>query len=145
MRKIRIKKLTETATIPQYQTKGAAGCDLHADIPEAITIRPHETVMIPSNIAMEIPEGYFAGVFPRSGISTREGLRLANCVGVIDSDYRNGIGLPMHNDTENDQVVYPNERVAQLIFIPYARLGFKEVDKLTETERGLSGFGSTGR
>lgn len=143
--KMKIKKMSDTAIVPTRATDGSAGYDLYADIDTELTIEPHTTVMIKTNIAMEIPDGYFGGVFPRSGISTKRGLRLANCVGVIDSDFRNGIGVPLHNDTNEPQTIAPHERVAQLVFLPYKAFDFELVDELNETDRGLNGFGSTGR
>ena len=143
---INIKKLSNTARIPLRGSNEAAGYDLYADITEDfIEIKPHCTAKVPTNIAMEIPDGYFGGVFPRSGLATREGLRLANCVGVIDQDYRGGIIVPIHNDTDTVRFVNKDERIAQLIIMPYLEVGFTEVKKLNTTSRGEGGFGSTGK
>ena len=110
-----------------------------------IKIRPGETVMIGTGIAISIPTGYFGGVFARSGLSTKEGLRPANCVGVCDIDYTGEYIVPLHNDTNIPQTVEPNERIAQLVFIPYVTDIWQEVDKLEETKRGDEGFGSSGK
>ncbi len=141
---INIKKLTDTAVIPTRGSSSAAGYDLYADV-ETTMIAPGETVKIPTGLAMEIPEGYFGGVFARSGLSTKEGLRPANCVGVIDSDYRGPIMVALHNDSEVERTITPQEKIAQLVVLPYLGVEFTEVSELDETERGAGGFGSTGK
>lgn len=143
--KIKVKKFSDTAVLPQKQSKGAAGYDLCADISEAVSIMPHGTVVIQSNIGVEIPEGYFGAVYARSGMSTKRGLRPATCVSVIDSDYRGSIGLPIHNDTNGIRVIEPYERVAQLVIQRAIDVEFVEVDELDSTDRGVGGFGSTGK
>lgn len=125
--------------------KIAAGYDLYADLAEPITIHPHTTAMISTGIAVEIPEGYFGGIFARSGLAAREMLRPGNCVGVVDSDYRNEIKVALHSDGEEDRVIEPGERIAQLVIIPFLSVEFRETEKLGETERGMGGFGSTGK
>jgi len=141
---IDIKKLTSTATIPTRGSKYAAGYDLYADVPEPVEIKAHETKVIPTGVAVSIPAGYFGGVFARSGLSLKEMLRPGNCTGVIDEDYTGGIGCIMHNDSEVSRIVSPQDRIAQLVIIPYLAVEFKEVEELTETERNEGGFGSTG-
>ena len=91
METIRIKKLSDKATIPTRGSEQAAGYDLYAANLEMITIAPHETVKVPTDLAIEIPNGYFGGVFARSGLATKQGLRPGNCVGVVDSDYRGNV------------------------------------------------------
>ena len=142
---IKCKKLTNSAIVPVQSSNGAAGFDMSVDINEPIIIKPHETVMLPSNIAFEIPWGYFGAIYARSGISTKRGLRPATCVSVIDSDYRGGVGLPIHNDSEEDRVVQPHERVAQIVFQRCLDVELELADSLEETDRGDAGFGSTGR
>ena len=110
-----------------------------------MVILPHTTLKINTNIAVEIPDGYFGGIYARSGIATKRGLRPANCVGVIDSDYRGNIVVALHNDSDESQIVEPDERIAQLIVQPYLNVELKEVDSLSNTERGHGGFGSTGK
>lgn len=143
--KIDIKKLKENATIPTRGSSQAAGYDLYACIDETIYIAPHTTVKIGTGLSIEIPDGYFGGIFARSGLATKKGLRLANSVGVCDSDYRGEYIIPIHNDTDETMSIEPNERIAQLIVIPYLPVEFNEVDELSDTERGSGGFGSTGR
>lgn len=142
---VNIKKLTGTAKLPTRGSTSAAGYDLYADIQEAIDVNPHETVMIPTGLAMEIPEGYFATVPARSSVASKRGLRPAQGFPVIDSDYRGQIFIPMHNDSEAVQVIEVAERIAQLVVLPYLSVEFTEVEELDETERGEGGFGSTGK
>ena len=97
---INITKLTGSAKLPERGSEYAAGYDLFADITEEVKIAPHQTLMIGTGLAMEIPVGYFGGVFARSGLSAKEGLRPANCVGVVDSDYRGEVKVALHNDSE---------------------------------------------
>jgi dUTP pyrophosphatase len=142
---LRVKRVSPTAILPKQQTAGAAGIDLCADLPEDVVINPHETVMISSGLAFEIPAGYFGAIYARSGLSTKRGLRPANCVGVIDSDYRGPVGLPLHNDTDEVRVVQPGDRVAQMVIQEAFGVILEEVEELSETDRGSGGFGSTGR
>lgn len=142
---INVKRLKENAVIPTRGSKDAAGVDLYACIDEPIIIMPHQTVKIGTGLAVELPHGYFGGIFARSGLSTKQGLRPANCVGCCDLDYRGEYIVPLHNDTDTPQTVYPSERIAQLVVIPYLTVDFTEVDELTSTERGDGGFGSTGK
>lgn len=100
--------------------------------------------MISTGIAVVIPEGYFGGIFARSGLSAKEGLRPANCTGVVDSDYRGPVKVAVHNDGEMMRVVTPQEKIAQLVVIPYLTVSFEEVEELDDTLRGQGGFGSTG-
>ena len=141
---MKIKKLSDTAMIPSRGSRLAAGYDLYADIQEVIKVQPHETVKISTGISMAVPEGYFGAIFARSGLSTKKGLRPANCTGVVDSDYRGPVIVALHNDSETVQVVEPAERIAQLVVMPFLPVEFEVVEELDETERGEGGFGSTG-
>ena len=143
--KIRVKKLDEHAVLPTRGRVDAAGYDLYVKTTEDTVIPPHETVMIGTGLAMEIPQGYFGAIFARSGLACKSGLRPANCVGVVDSDYRGEFIIAVHNDTDTERVVAGGERVAQMVVMPYLSVEFDEVDELDETERGEGGFGSTGR
>lgn len=143
--KIKVKKLNNLAIIPTRGSEYSAGMDLHAAISEPIYISPHETIKIPTGLAMELPECTFGAIFARSGLSTKEGIRPANCVGVCDSDYRGEYVVALHNDSNMSRLINPGERIAQLIIIPYIPVEFKESDKLSDTNRGLGGFGSTGK
>lgn len=143
--KINIKKLSETARLPERGSSFAAGYDLFADLKESIEIKPHETYMINTGVAMEIPEGYWGGVFARSGLSAKEGLRPANCVGVVDADYRGPVCVALHNDGEIVRKIAPGQKIAQLVVVPFLTVEFEEVSELSDTVRGTGGFGSTGK
>jgi dUTP pyrophosphatase len=143
--RINIKKLTETAKLPERGSAYAAGYDLFADLKEAVEIAPKQTLMINTGVAMEIPEGYWGGIFARSGLSSKEGLRPANCVGVVDADYRGPICVALHNDSEVVRTVVPGQKVAQMVVVPFLAVEFEEVAELSDTVRGVAGFGSTGK
>jgi len=140
--KINIKKLEPEAIIPTKGSDAAAGVDLYA--PRALVIHPGSNGIINTGLAIEIPDGYFGAIFARSGMATRKGLRPANCVGVIDSDYRGEIIVVLHNDTDIIRPVQEGDRIAQLVILPYEKIEFSEVEELTDTERADGGFGSTG-
>lgn len=145
MEKIRIKKLHPNAVIPTYGSTEAAGADIYACLEAAVTIPAGKTVFIPTGLAMEVPRGCAGLIYARSSMGSKRGLAPANKVGVIDSDYRGQVMVALHNHSQEDQVVNPGERVAQLIITPVFTPGFREVDDLSETDRGSGGFGSTGR
>lgn len=141
---IKIKKLSETATIPTCGTAESAGYDLYGDNDDVIQIAPHSTIKIPTGIAMAIPNGYFGAVYARSGLATKKGLRPSNCVGILDADYRGNVIVALHNDTDELMEVNPHERIAQLVVQKFEAIIFNEVEELDDTERGVGGFGSTG-
>ena len=143
--KIAWKKLTSSAKMPERGSVWAAGYDLFADLTEDCVLEPHETHRIGTGIAVAIPEGYFGGIFARSGLSAKEGLRPANCTGVVDADYRGEIKVALHNDSEERRVVQPGQKIAQMVVMPFLSVEFEEVTELDETERGKGGFGSTGK
>jgi dUTP pyrophosphatase len=134
------------AKTPQYATTGSAGMDLSACIPEDIIIKPGEIVMVKTGIAIQIPDNSIGGfVFPRSGLSSRHGISLANCVGVIDSDYTGEIMCPVINHGSSNYTIKCGDRIAQIVFMPVLKVKLQETDKLEATERGAGGFGSTGK
>ena len=146
-----IKKLNEKAILPTRGSEYAAGYDLYANIvrdseaaPTDITIPAGKTEMIGTGLAMEIPKGYAGLVFARSGLASKRGLRPANCVGVVDSDYRGEVKVALHNDSNNDETIFADDRIAQLVIVPYLSVDFNMVDELNDTERGSGGVGSTG-
>ena len=141
--KLFIEKMNDLAKIPTRGSAEAAGYDLYAASSYDIEIPPHETIKIGTGLKMAIPKGYFGAIYARSGIAVKQGLRPANCVGVIDSDYRGEVIVALHNDTEEHQVVLAGSRIAQLIIAPYAEVTIEE-SNLDETDRGEGGFGSTG-
>lgn len=143
--KIEIKKLKENAKIPTRGSEYAAGYDLYACLENPVTIMPHTTEKIGTGLSVAVPKGYFGAIFARSGLAAKEGLRPANCVGVADSDYRGEYIVAIHNDTDEVRTVSPDERIAQLVIMPFLEAEFEEKDELSETERGSGGFGSTGK
>ncbi|MBR4554032.1 MAG: dUTP diphosphatase [Ruminococcus sp.] len=145
--KLLIKKLRAGAVIPRRATAESAGYDLSACLEGPLTVRPGETLKVPTGIAAAV-EGYEKCVlliYARSGTAVKKGLAPANCVGVVDSDYRGEIMVALHNHSGEDRVIEPGERIAQLVITPVFMPEAVEVPELTETERGAGGFGSTGR
>ena len=138
-----IKLLSDNAKIPTRGSEYAAGWDLYAA--SDATIPPYTTVKISTDIAIEIPNGYFGAVFARSGLATKQGLRPANCVGVIDSDYRGPIIVALHNDMDQTREILSGDRIAQLVFIQYSSWDWEVVDELSDTNRGDGGFGHSGK
>ena len=147
MATVQIKKLNERAKLPTTGSQYAAGYDLYAclDGDGAVTSPPHHTVRIGSGIAVALPEGTFGAVFARSGLASKEGLRPANCVGVVDCDYRGECIVAVHNDSDTDRTIHDGDRIAQMVLLPYLPMEFEEVGELPETARGAGGFGSTGK
>lgn len=143
---LKIKKLKENAKIPMRATEGSAGMDLYACISEPVLIAPHEIQLIPTGIAiaLESPD-YVAYIYARSGLAIKHGIAPANCVGVIDSDYRGEVCVGLVNQTEKAFTVNPGERIAQMVISPVILPVIEEVDELDDTDRGAGGFGSTGR
>lgn len=143
--KINFVKTFDDAIVPTRGSEKAAGYDLYCYCDNGyVQILPHTTKMIHSGIAAAIPNGYFGGIYARSGLASKQGLRPANCVGVIDSDYRGEIMVALHNDTDVSQMVKKGDRIAQFIVQPYLDFEFEEVKDLDNTERGSGGFGSSG-
>lgn len=141
---VKFIKLHNNAIVPTYGTPCAAGADLYALPDGDVEVKPGDTVLIHTGIAVQIPDGFAGFIFARSGIATKRGLAPANKVGVIDSDYRGEIMVSIHNHSGVTQTVASGERVAQLVIMPYVKAEFCECDALNETERASGGFGSTG-
>ena len=142
---VKIKKLNEKAKLPTYGTEFSAGADLYNMEGNDVTIKPHETVMIPLGFAIEIPEGYVGLMFARSGLASKRGAAPANKVGVIDSDYRGECMVALHNHSDKEVTIEGGERISQLCIVPFLKAEFLEADELSSTERGSGGFGSTGK
>ena len=117
---------------------------MYACLESEVIINPHETVVIPTGIALELPVGYAGLIYARSGLATKKGLAPANKVGVVDCDYRGEVKVALHNHSNVPQTVGAGERVAQLVITPYITAVFNETDELSQTVRGAGGFGSTG-
>ena len=131
--------------IPKYQTIGSAGLDLIACIDSQLVLTPNESTIIPSGISIFIEDSQFAGmVIPRSGLGAKKGLVCGNLMGLIDSDYQGPLSISLWNRSEEDILIEPGERVAQLVVIKVAQVDLEEVVEFAKTDRGEKGFGSTG-
>jgi dUTP pyrophosphatase len=140
---MKVKKLKDNAIIPTQGSVDAAGWDLYST--GCYSINPGGMVKISTGLAFEIPKNNFGGVFPRSGYATKKGLRLANCVAVIDSDYRGEVLVPLYNDSNEVQHIDAGDRIAQMVILPFTPVDMEETNELNETERGEGGFGHTGK
>ena len=132
------------AIIPQYKTKGAAGADVCALLNNPVVIRKGERAIIPTGLFFEIPQGFEIQVRPRSGLAAKNGVTVLNTPGTIDSDYRGELKIILINLGNDDFTVNNGDRIAQIIISPVIQASFEISDNLSETERGTSGFGSTG-
>ena len=143
---LKIRKLREGAKIPRRATSGSAGMDLYACIDEPITLAPGQLAVVPTGIAIELPDNTCAAFLSaRSGLGVKHGICLSNGVGVIDSDYRGEVCAGLCNVSDKPYVIEPDERVAQMVIAPVLTPDIIEVDELSDTQRGAGGFGSTGR
>lgn len=143
---LKIKKLRKNAKIPYRATPGSAGMDLYACLDEAVTIEPGERAMIPTGIAIALESpAYCAFLYARSGLAVKYGIAPANCVGVIDSDYRGEVCAVLQNYSREPFTVLNGERIAQLVIAPVELPEIEVVDELDDTARGTGGFGSTGQ
>lgn len=140
---INVVKLRPDAVLPEYKTAGAAGADLHACIDEPITLGHLEWAVIPTGLAMEIPEGYEVQIRARSGMSIKNGISLINGIGTIDADYRGELGIGAINYGKEPFVIEPGMRIAQMVVAKYDTADWIVVEELSETERGAGGYGST--
>ena len=146
-RKIYIKKISTNLNfkLPSYESKGAAGIDLSADIENEITLNPLQRELIPTGIAISLPEDLEAQIRPRSGLAIKHGITLLNTPGTIDSDYRGEIKVILINLSNDNYTFKPNDRIAQIVFSQFISAQFNIVENLDDTDRGNSGFGSTGK
>jgi dUTP pyrophosphatase len=147
MLRVKIKRFphAEGLELPFYATQGSVGMDLLYAGYEEVVLKPFERRLLPTGIAIELPEGYEAQVRPRSGLAIKHGITILNTPGTIDSDYRGEIKVILINLGNEDFVVRRGERIAQLVVAPVVRVQWEEVEELTESLRGPNGFGSTGR
>lgn len=130
--------------IPSYETELSAGMDLRANIDDSITLKPLERVIVKTGLYIALPAGFEAQVRPRSGLAAKKGITVLNSPGTVDADYRGEIGVILVNLSNEDFIIQDGERVAQLVIAKHERVTWKEVEILSETERGAGGFGSTG-
>lgn len=135
----------EGVQLPKYESKGAAGLDVRANIVEPITLKSLERKLIPTGLKVSIPEGYEIQVRPRSGMALKHGITMLNTPGTVDSDYRGDIGLIVANLSDKDYTIQPNERLGQLVLNKVEQIEWEVVETLDVTERGAGGFGSTGK
>ncbi|WP_170467040.1 dUTP diphosphatase [Ruegeria arenilitoris] len=147
IRVIRDEGADPAIALPSYETTGAAGADVRANLPDgaSITLGPGERALIPTGLRIEIPNGYEVQVRPRSGLALKHGITLPNTPGTIDSDYRGPLGVILLNAGQESFEVAHGERIAQLVVAPVVQATFEAVEVLSDTDRGAGGFGSTGR
>jgi len=130
--------------LPQYQTAGAAGMDLHAWLKEPVILQPMERLLIPTGLFLALPEGFEAQIRPRSGMAIKKGITLVNAPGTIDADYRGEIMIPVINLSTERQELTDGERIAQMVVARYERIAWQQVKQLDGTDRGEGGFGHSG-
>lgn len=145
--KLTVKKLSPQATIPTYAHEGDACFDLYAlgDMEKPVDIRPGCAENIPTGLVFEVPEGHVMLIYSRSGHGFKNGVRLSNCVGVIDSGYRGPVAVSLHNDGRARFKVAHGDRIAQAMIMPVPKVELVEVTEVGDTERGTGGFGSSGK
>ena len=144
MTKIQIKKLSNEVLTPKYETSGSSGMDIAAYVEKDIMINPGEKALIPTGFSLSIPQGYEVQIRPRSGLAAKKGITILNSPGTIDSDYRGEIKVILINLGKDGFSVKNGERIAQMVVCPIKQVAIEEVKELSETNRGVSGFGSTG-
>ena len=144
MTKIQIKKLSSDVLTPQYETPGSSGMDISAYIRKDIIINSGDRALVPTGFSLSIPKGYEVQIRPRSGLASKKGITVLNTPGTIDSDYRGEIRVVIINLSKDKFIVKNGERIAQIVVCPVEQVSMEEVKDLSETERGVGGFGSTG-
>ena len=145
MVRVLIKKLDPKVTLPSYKTKGASGMDLMAFVKEKIVIKPQTSALIPTGLSVAFSEDYEIQIRPRSGLAAKNNISVLNTPGTIDSDYRGELKIIIFNHSKHDFVVNNNDRIAQMVLTPIAKMELEEANELPETLRGEGGFGSTGK
>ena len=145
MVRVLIKKLDPKVTLPSYKTKGASGMDLMAFVKEKIVIKPQTSALIPTGLSVAFSEDYEIQIRPRSGLAAKNNISVLNTPGTIDSDYRGELKIIIFNHSNHDFVVENNNRIAQMILTPIAKIELEEANELPKTLRGGGGFGSTGK
>ena len=145
MVKVLIKKLDPKVVIPSYKTKGASGMDLMAFVKEKIVIKPQTSALIPTGLSVAFSEDYEIQIRPRSGLAVKNNISVLNTPGTIDSDYRGELKIIIFNHSKHDFVVNNNDRIAQMVLTPIAKMELEEANEFPKTLRGEGGFGSTGK
>lgn len=141
---IEVKIVTKTGQVPSYETDGASGMDLRANLDSPVILRPGERKLIETGLFVEIPKGYEAQVRARSGLAIKHGITLINGIGTVDSDYRGELKVPLVNLGQDDFEIKNGDRIAQMVIARYAQVSWKVSESLSETDRGSGGFGHTG-
>lgn len=131
--------------LPAYETVASAGMDLRANLSEALLLKSGQRLLVPTGLFIAIPEGYEAQIRPRSGLAFKHGITVLNSPGTIDADYRGEVKVLLINHGQEDFEIKDGERIAQMVIAAHARIEWKSVNELEETERGAGGFGSTGK
>ena len=144
MTEILIKRLSKSVSLPKYETKGSSGMDLAAHLYQAVEIQPGKSAIIPTGLAVSIPKNYEIQIRPRSGLAAKNQISVLNTPGTIDADYRGELKVILINLGEKKIKIEKGLRIAQMVLCPVIKAVLKEVDELQDTERGVSGFGSTG-
>ena len=145
MVRVLIKKLDPKVTLPSYKTKGASGMDLMAFVKEKIVIKPQTSALIPTGLSVAFSEDYEIQLRPRSGLAAKNNISVLNTPGTIDSDYRGELKIIIFNHSKHDFVGNNNDRIAQMVLTPIAKMELEEANELPKTLRGEGGFGSTGK
>jgi len=145
MVKVLIKKLNPKAKLPSYKTSGSSGMDLMALIDDTLTIKPNQSVLVPTGLSIAIPDDTEVQIRPRSGLAAKSNISVLNTPGTIDSDYRGELKIILINHGKEDFLINNGDRIAQMILMPVLKIEFEEVEDLPETIRGSGGFGSTGK
>lgn len=141
---MKIKVISLSGILPQYETEGSAGMDIKAYLEEPVTLKPGKRALIPTGLFMEIPEGFEVQIRARSGLAVKHGIGLTNGIGTIDSDYRGEIKVSLINWGEEDFTINNGERIAQMVVSRYEKAELEKAEVITETTRGSGGFGHTG-
>lgn len=134
-----------TCPLPSYETVGAAGIDVRANLSASVCVSPGERMLVPTGLYLEVPAGLECQVRPRSGLALKKGITVLNTPGTIDSDYRGEVGVILINLSNENFTIEPNDRIAQLVFCPVIQVTLIETDALESSDRGTGGFGSTGK
>lgn len=146
MSKVKVRIINQSSNpLPEYVTEGSAGMDLRANLTESVTLRPMERLLIPTGLFIELPPQYEAQVRPRSGLAIKHGITCLNSPGTVDADYRGELKVVLINLSNENHTILPGDRIAQMVVHKVERVKWKQVKKITATERGEGGFGHTGK
>jgi dUTP pyrophosphatase len=146
MSKVKVRIINQSSNpLPEYATEGSAGMDLRANLTNPVTLRPMERLLIPTGIFIELPDAYEAQVRPRSGLAIRYGITCLNSPGTVDADYRGELKVVLINLSNEDHTIVHGDRIAQMVIHKVEKAKWKEVKKISDTQRGDGGFGHTGK